>query len=153
MALPSIYTAETTVALAARIDSITNETPALWGKMNVGQMLSHCCVPYQQILGENTDKLGKFMKWLLKTFLKASMVNETSYKPNMPTGPTFVRVNQEFDVDVEKRKLKKYIRQIQEMGPEQLAAKPSLSLGMLTPLEWNNLLYKHIDHHLRQFGV
>jgi hypothetical protein len=56
-------------------------------------------------------------------------------------------------VDVEKAKLKTYIQQIQELGPEQLAAKPSLSLGMITPQEWNNLLYKHIDHHLRQFGV
>lgn len=153
MALPSIYKVETTIVLAARIDSITNETPALWGKMNSGQMLSHCCVPYQQILGENTDKPGKLMKWIIKNFLKASMVNEIPYKPNMPTAPTFIRVNQEFDVDNEKEKLKKYIQQIQELGPEQLAAKPSLSLGMITPLEWNNLLYKHIDHHLRQFGV
>jgi hypothetical protein len=110
-------------------------------------------VPYQQILGENTDKPGKIMKWIIKTFLKTSMVNETSYKPNMPTAPTFIRVNQEFDVDAEKAKLKTYIQQIQELGPEQLAAKPSLSLGMITPQEWNNLLYKHIDHHLRQFGV
>ena len=153
MAFPSIYTAETTAALAARIDSLTKETPALWGKMNVGQMLSHCSVPYQQILGENTDKPGKLMKWIIKTFLKNSMVNETSYKPNMPTAPTFIRVNQEFDVDAEKAKLKTYIQQIQELGPEQLSAKPSLSLGMITPQEWNNLLYKHIDHHLRQFGV
>jgi hypothetical protein len=39
------------------------------------------------------------------------------------------------------------------MGAEKLAATPSLSLGSLSATEWNNLLYKHIDHHLAQFGV
>ncbi|MEN9973887.1 MAG: hypothetical protein RIS20_2234 [Bacteroidota bacterium] len=153
MALPNIYTPETTVELTTRISSLSNETPALWGKMNAGQMLSHCCVAYQQVLGENTDKPGMIMKWMLKTFFKQSMVNEVPYRPNLPTGPTFVRLNQNFDIEAEKSKLIGYIQKIQELGPEGLSAKPSLTLGKLTAMEWNNLLYKHIDHHLRQFGV
>jgi hypothetical protein len=153
MAFPNIYSPETTVELATRISSLTNETPALWGKMNAGQMLSHCCVAYQQVLGENTDKPGMVMKWMLKTFFKQSMVNEVPYRPNLPTGPTFVRLNQNFDIETEKGKLIAYVQKIQELGPEQLSARPSLSLGKLSAMEWNNLLYKHIDHHLRQFGV
>jgi hypothetical protein len=153
MAFPNIYSPETTVELATRISSLTNETPALWGKMNAGQMLSHCCVAYQQVLGENTDKPGMIMKWMLKTFFKQSMVNEVPYRPNLPTGPTFVRLNQNFDIETEKGKLIAYVQKIQELGPEQLSARPSLSLGKLSAMEWNNLLYKHIDHHLRQFGV
>lgn len=153
MALPSIYLQETTDSLAARISALTNETPALWGKMNAGQMLSHCCVAYQQVLGENTDKPGMFMKWLLKTFFKQSMVNEVPYKPNLPTGPTFIRLNQDFDIETEKQNLIAYVQKIQELGPDGLSAKSSLTLGKLTAIEWNNLLYKHIDHHLRQFGV
>lgn len=153
MALPNIYSPETTVELTTRISSLTNETPALWGKMNAGQMLSHCCVAYQQALGENTDKPGMIMKWMLKTFFKQSMVNEVPYRPNLPTGPTFVRLNQNFDIETEKGKLIAYVQKIQELGPEQLSARPSLSLGKLSAMEWNNLLYKHIDHHLRQFGV
>lgn len=153
MAFPNIYSPETTVELATRISSLTNETPALWGKMNAGQMLSHCCVAYQQVLGENTDKPGMIMKWMLKTFFKQSMVNEVPYRPNLPTGPTFVRLNQNFDIETEKGKLIAYVQKIQELGPEELSAIPSLSLGKLSAMEWNNLLYKHIDHHLRQFGV
>jgi hypothetical protein len=153
MAFPNIYSPETTVELATRISSLTNETPALWGKMNAGQMLSHCCVAYQQVLGENTDKPGMIMKWMLKTFFKQSMVNEVPYRTNLPTGPTFVRLNQNFDIETEKGKLIAYVQKIQELGPEQLSARPSLSLGKLSAMEWNNLLYKHIDHHLRQFGV
>jgi hypothetical protein len=50
-------------------------------------------------------------------------------------------------------RLKELIKTIQEMGAEQLSNTPSLSLGKLSAIEWNNLLYKHIDHHLAQFGV
>ena len=80
------------------------------------------------------------------------MVNEVPYKQNLPTAPSFIRTEQ-FDVDKEKERLINLIKTIQEMGAEKLAATPSLSLGMLSANEWNNLLYKHIDHHLQQFGV
>jgi hypothetical protein len=110
-------------------------------------------MPSPQLLVLIPDKPGMIMKWMLKTFFKQSMVNEVPYRQNLPTGPTFIRLNQNFDIEAEKGKLIGYIQKIQELGPEQLAARPSLSLGMITPQEWNNLLYKHIDHHLRQFGV
>jgi hypothetical protein len=80
------------------------------------------------------------------------MVNEVPYKQNLPTAPSFIRTEQ-YDFEKEKEGLKGHIKTIQEMGPEKLAATPSLSLGMLSATEWNNLLYKHIDHHLQQFGV
>lgn len=152
MAYPSIYEAETSAKLHARIDSLTKETAPLWGKMNAAQMLSHCCVPYQQILGENKDKPGFFIKAIMNLFFKKTMTNEVDYKPNLPTGPTFIR-NTDHDLEKEKAALKAYIVKIEQLGPEKLATIPSLSLGKLSATEWNNMLYKHIDHHLRQFGV
>lgn len=80
------------------------------------------------------------------------MINEVPYKQNLPTAPSFIRTDQ-YDFEKEKEGLKGYIKTIQEMGAEKLAATPSLSLGVLSATEWNNLLYKHIDHHLQQFGV
>jgi hypothetical protein len=92
------------------------------------------------------------MRIILNLFLKKSMVNEVPYKQNLPTAPSFIRTEQ-YDVEKEKERLKGFIKSIQELGAEKLAATPSLSLGNLTSTEWNNLLYKHIDHHLKQFGV
>ncbi len=152
MSYPSIYDASTTQLLHARIDQLTENTPGHWGKMTVGQMLSHCAVPYQQILGENTQQPPWFMRAILTLFLKKSMINEVPYKQNLPTAPSFIRT-ETYDVAKEKESLKKYIQTIQEMGAEKLAVTPSLSLGKLNSVEWNNLLYKHIDHHLTQFGV
>jgi hypothetical protein len=152
MPYPSIYLASTTEELFHRIDNLNAKSPSLWGKMTVGQMFSHCAVPYEQILGLNTLQPPLFMRIILKLFLKKSMVNEVPYKQNLPTAPSFIRTEQ-YDVEKEKERLKGYVKSIQELGAEKLAATPSLSLGMLTATEWNNLLYKHIDHHLKQFGV
>ncbi|MHA8081717.1 DUF1569 domain-containing protein [Aquirufa regiilacus] len=152
MGYPSIYLASTTAELFRRIDLLNPQTQGLWGKMTVGQMLSHCAVPYEQILGTNTDQPPLFMRIILKLFLKKSMINEVPYKQNLPTAPSFIRTDQ-YDFEKEKEGLKGYIKTIQEMGAEKLAATPSLSLGVLSATEWNNLLYKHIDHHLQQFGV
>jgi len=152
MAYPSIYDVSTTQSLHARIDLLNENSLGLWGKMTVGQMLSHCAVPYEQILGFNTTQPPLFMRVILKLFLKKSMVNEVPYKQNLPTAPSFIRTEQ-YDLDKEKDRLKGLIKTIQEMGAEKLAATPSLSLGMLSAKEWNDLLYKHIDHHLQQFGV
>lgn len=152
MPYPSIYLASTTEELFHRIDQLNPKSTAIWGKMTVGQMLSHCTVPYEQILGLNTQQPPFLMRIILNLFLKKSMVNEVPYKQNLPTAPSFIRTEQ-YDVEKEKGRLKGFIRSIQELGAEKLAATPSLSLGNLTSTEWNNLLYKHIDHHLKQFGV
>jgi hypothetical protein len=152
MSYPSIFLESTTEELFRRIDKLNAKSPSLWGKMTVGQMFSHCAVPYEQILGLNTQQPPLFMRIILKLFLKKSMVNEVPYKQNLPTAPSFIRTEQ-YDVEKEKERLKGYVKSIQELGAEKLAATPSLSLGMLTATEWNNLLYKHIDHHLKQFGV
>jgi hypothetical protein len=152
MSFPSIFSPATTLQLYERIDQLNENSLPLWGKMNAGQMLSHCCVPYEQIKGIDKKQPPLFMRVLLKLFFKKSMVNEVPYRKNLQTAPSFIRSGTH-NFELEKSKLKQYIADIQEMGAVQLAATPSLSLGKLSAAEWNNLLYKHIDHHLRQFGV
>ena len=152
MSYPSIYLRSTTNELIERIQKLDAESQPQWGKMNVGQMLSHCCVPYQQILGEDTTTPNFFVRTILKIFLKKSMTNEVPYKQNLPTGPNYIR-NTNHDFEEEKARLIDYIQQIEKMGPENLSKIPSKFLGKLTAQEWSNQLYKHLDHHLQQFGV
>jgi SRSO17 transposase len=49
--------------------------------------------------------------------------------------------------------LKAYIIKTQELGATHFEGKESHSFGTLTSTEWNNMFYKHLDHHLGQFGV
>lgn len=152
MPLPSIFKSETSQQLLARIDALKPDSKALCGKMNVAQMLAHLCVPYEQIKGENTEQVPWYLKLFLKLFLKNLLTNEAPYLKNARTAPSFLKVN-EHDFEIEKNRLKTYILEIERMGAKELCQRPSLSLGILNETEWNNMLYKHLDHHLRQFGV
>ncbi|WP_337994864.1 hypothetical protein [Polaribacter ponticola] len=46
-----------------------------------------------------------------------------------------------------------FILKTQELGADYFDGKESHSFGKLTEKEWNNTFYKHLDHHLTQFGV
>lgn len=70
MALPNIYSKEVVATLKDRINSLTTESQALWGKMNVAQMLAHCKVTYELSYENIHPKPKGLMKWMLKTFVK-----------------------------------------------------------------------------------
>ena len=80
------------------------------------------------------------------------VVNEKPYKKNSRTAPVFLITNEK-DFKIEKDRLLSYITKTQELGREHFDNKESHSFGNLTKNEWNNMLYKHLDHHLNQFGV
>ena len=57
------------------------------------------------------------------------------------------------DFEAEKKKLIDYILKTQQLGENAFDGKESVSFGSMTKIEWNNMIYKHLDHHLCQFGV
>ena len=152
MGFPNIFTEQCSKDLQDRIEQLSPMTQRRWGKMNVSQMLAHCCIPYEQALEERFDAPPLFMKLIVKLFFKKSMTNEVPYKPNLPTSPSFVIVDQK-DFEHEKNRLIDYIKKVEKKGAAHFEGRVQLSLGKLSSIEWNNLLYKHLDHHLRQFGV
>ncbi len=152
MALPNIFEAETTKDLIHRINQLTPMSQRRWGKMNVDQMLAHICVPYEQALGERNDGPNVFIKIVMRLFFKHTMVNDVPYKHNLPTAPAFMIVDRR-DFEREKARIISYIEKTEKLGPDYFNGKVQIAIGKLSVIEWNNLLYKHLDHHLRQFGV
>lgn len=136
-----------------RIAKLTPQTQPLWGKMSVEKMLAHCNVTYEEIYEEHKHpKPNVFMKFILKSFIKKIVVNETPYSKNGRTAPQFI-IKDERVFEVEKKRLIDFIQKTQELGEAHFDNKESHSLGKLTKTEWSNLFYKHLDHHLSQFGV
>jgi hypothetical protein len=151
MPLPDIFNPQETEKLASRIQSLTPQSQPLWGKMTVAQMLAHCSVPYE-IDPKNPPKAGFFMKWMIKTFFRSTLVNETPYQKNIQTAPHFKMVDEK-DFNREQLRLISLIRAGHGMGAGYYEGLPHYILGPLSSSDWNNLLYKHLDHHLRQFGA
>jgi len=152
MELPSIYEKSVASDLINRINLLTPQTPAKWGKMNVAQMLAHSNVTYEYVFDERNDHPNFIMKFILKTFIKNKVVSETPYPQNGTTAPAFIIADAR-DFDKEKTRLINYINKVVEKGQAYFEGKESSSFGVLNAIEWNNMMYKHLHHHLSQFGV
>lgn len=152
MSYPDVWSNNAVGQLCSRIQSITADTKPLWGSMNAAQMMAHCCIPYEQALGIDTKKPPLTMRLLLKMFFKKTLTNEVPYKQNMPTAPAFIMPVDTVFLDNQQRLLQR-VRELAALGRDAFEGREQLTLGPLTSQEWNNLIYKHIDHHLRQFGV
>ncbi|WP_417592443.1 DUF1569 domain-containing protein [Owenweeksia hongkongensis] len=152
MDYPDIFTKEVSDEIVERISKLTPETQPQWGKMSVGQMLAHCCVTYEMVYTDKFPKPKGVVKFMLKVFVKNTVVGPAPYKRNSRTAPAFLITGNK-DFDAEKARLVGYIRQTQELGGAHFDNKESLSFGKLRTDQWNIMFYKHLDHHLNQFGV
>ena len=150
--MKNCFDAQVTAELTARINQLQPTSPALWGKMSVDQMLAHCNVAYEMAFTDTHPKPNPIMRFLLKTFVKNGVVNEVPYKRNLPTAPAF-RIKNGRDFEEEKARLIAFLQQAQTLGSIHFEGKASLSFGPMTATDWNNQFYKHLDHHLVQFGV
>lgn len=136
-----------------RINSLTPSSSAQWGKMSVDQMLAHCNVSYEMIYEqEKHKKPGGIAKFILRNFVKSKVVGEKSYPKSSPTAPQFL-IKESKDFDLEKKRLIGFIQKTQQLGKEAFEGKESISFGKLKSNEWNNMLAKHLNHHLEQFNV
>ncbi|WP_316806355.1 DUF1569 domain-containing protein [Pedobacter agri] len=150
--MKNIFLPAVTSEVIERINKLTPSSPQLWGKMNVSQMLAHCNVSYELVYDGKHPKPNIFMKLVMKAFVKNIVVSEKPYKRNSQTAPSFV-ITDEKQFAIEKQRLIDYLNKTLELGEKHFDGKESHSFGKLTKTEWNNMFYKHLDHHLSQFGA
>lgn len=147
-----IFDKEVNEEMLARIDSLSNESQAKWGKMNAAQVLAHCNVAYEMALTEKYPKAKGLKRWLLSKTVKNIVVGEKPYKRNSRTAPEFIVADERVFND-EKQKIVDNIKKVFSLGESHFDGKESTSFGPLTKKEWSNLFYKHLNHHLEQFGA
>ncbi len=150
--MKSIFNSNTTAEIVNRINKLSSDSHPLWGKMNAAQMLAHCNVTYELVYEDKHPKPNAFIRTILKLFVKNIVISEKPFKKNSQTAPAFI-IKDSRDFDVEKTRLINHIQKTQELGEDHFHNKVSHSFGALTKTEWNNMFYKHLDHHLSQFGV
>ncbi|WP_339164907.1 DUF1569 domain-containing protein [Siminovitchia sp. FSL H7-0308] len=134
-----------------RIDKLSPDSQPQWGKMNVSQMLAHCS-SFQDIAMGNSFPPRGWLGIIVGRFAKQIMYNDKTLPHNMSTIPTILITNDR-DFETEKEKLKQKITIFQNNGPEKCTTHPHPFFGKLTSEQWGKGIYKHLDHHLKQFGV
>jgi hypothetical protein len=150
--MKSVFNPADVAELTDRINKLTAQTQPQWGKMTVAQMLAHCNVSYEMAYTDKHPKPNVLMKFILKTLVKEKVVGPHPYKHSNPTAPAFL-IKDDRDFEIEQKRLTDHLNQTLQLGEAHFDGKESHSFGKLSIDEWNTMFYKHLDHHLTQFGV
>lgn len=149
MEIKNLLDPEVKQEIINRIHKLTPETKQLWGKMNVSQMLAHVQMPIRIAFGTHRPK-GSFLLRLIGPLFKSKLWDENPYKQSLPTDPTFVMTGLEKDFEKEKTALLDLVNRFTESN---IIKEQHPVFGKLTRHNWSKATWKHLDHHLRQFGV
>lgn len=151
--MKNMFEAVTVDDVKTRLGKLGPQSERLWGKMTAAQMLAHCAVSLQWALGEVVPEKGPLPARILGWFVKPIVFrNEDPLRKNSPTAKSLV-VSDERDLEQERKRLLGLIDKFAAGGAARCTKNPHSFFGQMAPEEWAILMYKHLDHHLRQFGV
>jgi hypothetical protein len=149
--MKNLFQREAVDEVIARIDSLQPSVQRHWGKMDVAQMMAHCSAALDMASGRlNPPRI--LIGRLIGPFFKPIYTNEKPLSRSSPTDPKLV-VSDQRDFAHEQEQLKRCVRQFHEGGEAQCTRHPHPFFGALSAQDWSRGMYKHLDHHLRQFGA
>jgi hypothetical protein len=135
--------------LINRINSLTEKSKPIWGKMNVYQMLKHCALAEELYLGKVSYKRSFIGRFIGKKALENMIKDETPFPKGMKTSPDFT-VTDHGDYTEQKEKLIALINEYETFSKTSVV---HWFFGKMTREQIGLFSYKHLDHHLRQFNV
>jgi hypothetical protein len=148
--MKSIFNQTDNQEIIARIQALTPQSQALWGKMSVDQMLKHCNDAAIVAFNEKDIKVNFIFK-IMGSLMRKSILNAPEFSKNSPTAKEFMYA-ENFDFNTVQKELIANFSRFQE-GEKAITCTKHPFWGNMTSEYWNKLMWKHLDHHLRQFGV
>jgi len=148
MEVKSLFDPAVKQEIIDRINKLTPQSQRQWGKMDVSQMLAHLQKPLNYCFG-NHQLQGNFIMNLIGPLFKAVLYNEKPYKQGLPTDKTYI-VSDAREFEKEKQQLLDLLNRFSESS---ILDAPHPVFGKLTKEQWSKATWKHLDHHLKQFGV
>ncbi len=150
--MKSIFNNDAYQELQNRLDKLSADNQAQWGKMNVNQMLKHCQKVIQVALGEIDINRPNIVIRLIMYVLRPTLYNNKPWKKGLPTAKSFVIKNTD-EFETEKSKLRHLISRIHESKKHFEPSKKHPVFGKMKSWMWGQSAYKHLNHHFNQFGV
>ncbi|MBW8362304.1 MAG: DUF1569 domain-containing protein [Kaistella sp.] len=149
----SLFHPEDLEEIKERINKIAENSVPKWGKMEPAQMFRHCDKILQIALGKIIlPKINPLVKWIGVATKKEMHVFNNDIPPNMPTF-TEVTVTEKCNFEKSKQELLFTIDEFIENSEKNGLLYEHALFGKMTVEEWGFLQYKHLNHHLKQFGV
>jgi hypothetical protein len=149
--MKTVFDSATRDELLRRIDAVQPGSQRQWGKMSAAQMFEHTARTLEMPTGKRPPQrvfIGKLISWMFKK----QFLGEKPFGKNSPTGADFI-VHDEPALDAGREKVKSLLRELCAGGEKGCDGRVHAFFGPLTGAEWGVSTYKHVDHHLRQFGA
>ena len=150
--MKNLFERATAIEIKKRISRLGADSERQWGKMTPPQMLAHCSSAFEMAMGEVKPPrafLGTILGGIVKPLV---LKDEKLLRRNSPTIKELVFADQR-DLEMERARLSGLVDRFAAGGPPACTDHPHAFFGRLKPEEWAILMYKHLDHHLRQFGA
>lgn len=146
--MPTLHDAVHRTKLASRLKSLRPDTARQWGMMTIDQMLWHVNAALGMALGRVAVPRDKLP---LPLPIMRFLVINLPWPKSAPTNPSLIATGS-YDFERERETTLKLMA---EIGQKELASEwgEHPLLGRMSGPQVSKLQAKHIDHHLRQFGV
>ena len=138
--------------IISRIEKLRPSSKARWGKMNATKMLGHLDLSFQANFGEIVLKRDILLSTIFKPVARKILLGKKPFWKNMPTDKKLLP-QKPLDFFDEQQKVIEMIKRYVTNGPQIISKNPHNILGKITAEQSAFISYKHVDHHLRQFGV
>jgi Protein of unknown function (DUF1569) len=149
--MKTLFDRSAVVQIKQRLGGLRPESRRVWGKMDVAQTMAHCSAVMEMALGDVRPErllIGR----LIGPFFRSFYSNEKPMQPGAPTHKSLV-VSDQRELARERDRLAGLVDRFSAAGTEGCTRHPHPFFGELKQAEWGTGMYKHLDHHLRQFGV
>jgi hypothetical protein len=150
--MKNLFERSTVEEVKGRMALLRADCAPLWGKMDAAQAMEHCARGMELALGDRRPPrmlIGRILGPIIK---QKAFVEGEPMRRNSPTVPGLV-VAEAQDFVQGRERLRGLVDRFAACGPGGCTDHPHSFFGRLTPDEWSAWMYKHLDHHLRQFGV
>jgi hypothetical protein len=134
-----------------RIEKLLTNSQRLWGNMSVLKMLEHCQKPLEVATG-SLELKRSLIGFLFGKIAKKVFLGNKPLSKNMPTDKNFI-IKTDPDFETQKLILINFIVDFGKKGSSVISIKIHPFFAKMTPEEWGILTFRHLDHHLKQFGV
>lgn len=134
--------------LVERLGRVTRESKARWGQFDAARMMCHLGDALEEALGRRSvPRSGPAM---LRHFPMKHLAIHVIPMPKGAKAPQELLAETPGDFEANRRRV---LEEIERLAGQQEGPGPEHFLfGRMTYGQWNALAWKHIDHHLRQFG-
>jgi hypothetical protein len=150
MAVHTLLQPQDRASLLERAARLKPNTSPKWGRMDAPQMVRHCAEALRMSLGEiHPRPLGK--RLFHTRLAKRLIISVFPFPKGAPTAPE-LRVTGPAVLEAERVRLGEFVGRYAQPPQSDARAEHPL-FGVLSREEWAELQYKHVDHHLTQFGM